>query len=174
MKFKTFVIICALFCFSTSLFAKPVLYSFSGFGGGLPSSAKVVSYGADSETTSQRIIVDDYDDEENNYDYYDEPTVNKSKTAALITTYVVVGVVVVAGIVFGSVYLANESAQCCETGTENLFEGCAEGCGESCGDAMSEACADSMSEACSESVTCDTSSLTMLAQGFSLIPVFVP
>lgn len=178
MKIKTFVIITALLSFSTSLFAKPVLYSFSGFGGGLPSSASVVSYGAESETTSQQIILNDYEDEEDSYDYYDEPSVSKSKKAALITTYIVLGAVVVGGIVFGSVYLSNESAQCCESASDNLMEGCAQGCGESCGqscgDSLSQACSDSMSEACSESVTCETDSLSLLSGGFNLIPVFVP
>ena len=58
MKFKTFAIILALFGFSASLFAQPVSYSFSSFGGGLPSSAKKVSFSANADTvTSQRIIV---------------------------------------------------------------------------------------------------------------------
>ena len=66
MKIKTFAIILALFGFSASLFAQPVTYSFSSFGGGLPSSAARVSLAADNETTQQRIIIEDDDDDYNN------------------------------------------------------------------------------------------------------------
>ena len=195
MKFKTFVLILALSCFSASLFAQPVGYSFSGFGGGLPGSATKISTASlaaksNNETTSQRIIIGEENEpeEENDYDYYDEPKVNKSKNAALITTYIVLGVVVVAGVFFGTVYMTNQSAQCCETGANGFFEGCAEGCGESCSEgcdeAISEACAASMEGACDEACSSSTSSSsaecsettlnTLLTGGFNLIPVFIP
>lgn len=180
MKLKTFATILALFCFSASLFAQPVTYSFSGFGGGLPASAKKVAATRLSDTdtaTAERIIISEDDSEDSNdkeYDYYDEPKVNKSKKAALITTYVVIGVVVAAGIVVGAVYLSNESAQCCESTSQNLADGCAEGCGE----AMGEACGKSMSESCSSSsssANCSTKSFeALLAGNFTLLPVFVP
>ena len=68
MKLKSFALVLALFGFSASLFAQPVTYSFSSFGGGLPSSAKKLSAGATNDTaTSQRIIVDE-DEEEDNCD----------------------------------------------------------------------------------------------------------
>lgn len=193
MKFKTFAIILALFGFSASLFAQPVSYSFSSFGGGLPSSAKKVSFSANADTvTSQRIIVEDSDevdtdtdsdsdyDSENYYDYSDEPTVNKNKKTAIIITSVVVGIVVVAGIAFGTYYLASESGKCCETTTDNLVEGCGQGCGEACGQSMGEACSSSSSQACSSSSTssttsCDTSSLgSIFASGLSILPIYVP
>lgn len=192
MKFKHFALILALFGFSASLFAQPATYSFSGFGGGLPSSAARVSMGASETTTSQRIIVADDDEiieeEEQtpDYDYKDEPTVNKHKKTGLIVTYVVLGVVVTAGIVVGAYYLTNESANCCSTLSENLAQGCAEGCGESCG----EACGESSSDACSSSSssgsscssssgssssTCTTSNISSIfTNGLQLIPIYVP
>lgn len=189
MKFKHFALILALFGFSASLFAQPATYSFSGFGGGLPSSAARVSMGASETTTSQRIIIADDDEiieEEQtpDYDYKDEPTVNKHKKTGLIVTYVVLGVVVTAGIVVGAYYLTNESANCCSTLSENFAQGCAEGCGESCGEACgessSDACASSSSEACSSSSTSETTTCTtesignILKNGFQLIPIYVP
>ena len=179
-KLKSFAIILALFGFTGSIFAQPVSYTFSSFGGGLPSSAAKLS--ASDENTSQRIIIDDDSDDDYDYDYYDEPKVSKKKNVALITTYVVLGVVVVAGIVFGTIYMTNESAKCCETGMNNLFEGCAEGCGESCSEAcsesISEACSASMSEACSSSTSsteCSTTELTTIfAGGLNVLPVFIP
>lgn len=188
MKFKHFALILALFAFSSSLFAQQTAYSFSSFGGGLPSSAARVSMGASETTTSQRIIVADDDEiieEEQtpDYDYKDEPTVNKHKKTGLIVTYVVLGVVVTAGIVVGAYYLTNESANCCSNLSESLAQGCGEGCGESCGESCSEsssdACASSSSEACSSSSTSETTCTTesignILANGFQLIPVYVP
>ena len=182
MKIKTFAIILALFCFSMSLFARPAAYSFSSFGGGLPSSAKKLSANDTGTATSQRIIVDEDDDyeEDNNYDYdySDEPTVNKTKSAALLTTYIVVGVVVVAGIAFGSYYLASESGKCCETTTESMIQGCGEGCGEACAEGMAEACADSSTTTCesSSSSTECSSALTgfFTGNGLSLLPIYVP
>ncbi len=193
MKFKHFALILALFGFSASLFAQPATYSFSSFGGGLPSSAARVSMAA-SETTTQRIIVADDDEEDEapdyDYDYKDEPTVNKHKKTGLIVTYVVLGVVVTAGICIGAYYLTNESANCCSTLSDNLAEGCAEGCGESCGEASGDACVSSSSDACSSSSSsesaCSSSSSTsssscttesignVLVNGFQLIPIYVP
>ena len=180
MKIRNFAIILALFSFSFSVFAQPVTYSFSSFGGGLPSSAKKVSLNADNDTaTSQRIIVDEDDDDYDDYhDYSDEPTVDKSKKTALIITYVVIGVVVVAGIAFGTYYLASESGKCCESTTNNLLEGCGQGCGEACGSSMNQACSDSSSQACSSSsssTTCKTASLgSMFGNGLSVLPIYVP
>ena len=194
MKFKHFALILALFGFSASLFAQPATYSFSGFGGGLPSSAARVSMGASETTTSQRIIIaddDDIDEDEQtpDYDYKDEPTVNKHKKTGLIVTYIVLGVVVTAGIAVGAYYLTNESANCCSTLSQNLAEGCAEGCGESCGESSSEACASSSSDACSSSSssgsscssssgsssTCTTSNISSIfTNGLQLIPIYVP
>ncbi len=181
-KFKSFAIILALFGFTGSIFAQPVSYTFSGFGGGLPSSAAKLS--ASDENTSQRIIIEDEyeDDSDNDYDYYDEPKVSKKKNVALITTYVVLGVVVVAGVVFGTIYMTNESAKCCETTTDSLIQGCGEGCGESCSEAcsqsMSEACSASMDEACSSSTSsseCSSTELTTLfTGGLNVLPVFIP
>ena len=189
MKFKHFAIILALFCFSTSLFAEPVKYSFSSFGGGLPSSAARITYAANDETTQQRIIIEEDEDESDDdydydYDYSDEPTVKKGKKAGLIITYAVVGAVVIAGIAVGAYALTNESANCCATVSDNLIEGCAEGCGEECGrecgdacsQSMSEACSASMNDACNSSTTeCTTNSITsILANGLKLMPVYVP
>ena len=190
MKFKHFAIILALFCFSVSLFAEPVKYSFSSLGGGLPSSAARVSLAADSETTQQRIIIaeddedddNDYNDRNYDYDYPDEPTVKKGKKTGLIITYVVVGVVVVAGIAVGAYYFTNESANCCATVSDNLMEGCAEGCGEECGRECGDACSQSASEACSASMNdaCNSSTSStecttnILSGGFQLIPIYVP
>lgn len=192
MKIRTFAILLALFGFSTSLFAQPAAYSFSSFGGGLPASAKKLS--SNDTATSQRIIVDDDDDDDYynkdydyDYDYSDEPTVKKGKSAALIATYIVVGVVVVAGIAFGTYYLASESGKCCESVTENMIEGCGEGCGEACGEGLGQACSDSSSSACSSSsstTTCDTGSSSsdcsstliglFTGNGLSLLPIYVP
>ena len=184
MKFKHFAIILALFGFSASLFAEPVKYSFSGFGGGLPSSAARVSFAANDDTNQQRIIIEDDEDDDYDYDYdySDEPSVKKGKTAGLIVTYVVVGVVVTAGIIVGAYYLTNESANCCATVTENMAQGCGEECGNECGDAcsksMSDACSSSMNDACSSSTSsssCTTNSIgNVLANGIQLIPIYVP
>lgn len=179
MKFKTFALILALFGFSASLFAESVTYSFSSFGGGLPSSAKKASFSAGADTpTTQRIIVDedDEDDDNNYYDYSDEPTVKKGKNTALIVTYVVLGVVTVAGIGLGAYYFSSSSGKCCESATEGMIEGLAEGCGEECGEACGEACAESSSEACSESIaaSCESGPSSLFANGLSLIPIYVP
>lgn len=191
MKFKTFALIIALSAFSASLFAQPVTYSFSGFGGGLPASAKKVGVTKTSDTmTSQQIIIEDDDvdestDEEYTYDYSDEPKVNKNKNAALIATYIVVGAVVVAGIVFGAVYLSGESAACCESGTDSFIQGCGEGCAESCGQGLGDACAASMEGACSgateqacssssSSTECSSTSGLFSGNGLALIPIYVP
>lgn len=183
MKFKTFALILALFGFSTSLFAQPAAYSFSSFGGGLPASAKKLS---SSETaTSQRIIVDDddeddyyNDDNDYDYDYSDEPTVKRGRSAGLIATYVVVGIVVVAGIAFGTYYLASESGKCCETTTESVIQGCGEGCGEACGEAIGQSCAESSSTTCessSSSTECSSTIAGLFAgNGLTLLPIYVP
>ena len=184
MKLKYFAIILALFGFSASLFAEPVKYSFSSFGGGLPSSAARLSLAADDGSTQQRIIIEDDEDDTNDYnhDYSDEPTVKKGKSAGLIVTYVVVGVVVVAGVALGAYYLTNETANCCATSIDNMAQGCGEECGKQCSDAcadsMSEACSASMNDACSSSAnstTCTTTSISnMFANGIQLIPIYVP
>lgn len=188
MKLKQFAIILALFCFSASLFAEPVKYSFSSFGGGLPSSAARLSLAADDDSSQQRIIIQDDEDEDDDY-YYDtsdEPTVNKGKKTALIITYTVIGVVAIAGIAIGAYYLTNSSADCCATLVDNSIEGCAQGCGEECERDCSDACADSMSDACSSSMndacssstnssSCTTNSISnILANGIQIIPIYVP
>ena len=173
---KLFAIILALFSFSASLFAESVTYSFSSFGGGLPSSAARVSMAA-TDTTQQRIIVED-GDEDTTYDYSDEPKTKKGKNAGLIVTYVIVGVVITAGIIVGAYYLTDSSVNCCASATESILEGCGEGCGEACAASMDEACATSMNEACAssgENVTCSGQSIgSLLVNGFELIPIYVP
>lgn len=176
-KIKLFAIILAFFSFSASLFAEPVTYSFSSFGGGLPSSAAKVAMYSGADTTQQKIIVED--DEDYDYDYSDEPTVNNKKSTGLIITYVVVGLVVVAGIAVGTYYLTSSSSNCCSEMTDNFIEGCSEGCGESCSASMDEACASSVNEACSSgsgsNTTCTSQSIgNMLINGFELIPIYVP
>ena len=179
MKFKHFALILAFLGFSSSLFAEPVTYSFSSFGGGLPSSAARVSMAASDSSTQQRIIVEDEEDDNYNYDYSDEPTVKKNKKTGLIITYVVIGVVVTAGIIVGAYYLTNESANCCSTLTDNFLEGCGEGCGEACGASMEDACASSINESCSSSTGSTTSCTSksmgdILVNGLQLIPIYVP
>jgi len=181
MKYKTFVIIATLLCFSASLFAKPITYSFSAFGGGLPSSAKLTKASDNSGNTVERIIITEEDEIEETEEapdfYYDEPEVKKSKKVALITTYVVLGVVVVAGIAFGATYLSNESAQCCEESSDEFFQNCGDGCAEGCGEAIGESCGESLSQSCSESTSssCTTNTLSsMFNGGLKLIPVFIP
>ncbi|MCR4900087.1 MAG: hypothetical protein K5907_04640 [Treponema sp.] len=190
---KSFISILVIFCFSLSLFAEPITYSFSGFGGGLPSSASVFKAGADSSdtATSTKIIIEDDedtdDDEYTNDDYYnDEPTVKKEKKTAAVLTGVAVGLVAVAGIVGLTFYFKNSSSECCAQFTDGAIEGCGKGCGESCGeactksitDSCSDACAESMAESCSSStsnITCTTSSIgAMFENGFQIIPVFIP
>ena len=212
MKFKHFALILALFAFTASLFAQPATYSFSSFGGGLPSSAARVSMAAGAKkATTERIIVaddEDYEDYENyeedddetpDYNYSDEPKVNKHKKTGLIVTYVVLGVVVTAGIIVGAYYLTNESANCCAEVTDNLFKGCGEGCGEACGETTADACSSSSSNSScgssssssscgsssssssscssssgSSSSDCSSSIGNVLANGFQLIPIYVP
>lgn len=198
MKIKSFALILALFGFSASLFAQPVTYSFSSFGGGLPSSAKKVSLGASDTATSQRIIIEDDDDlvepEPSTDDYYNYPEQTTTKTkkttnAGTIAAYVVLGVAVVAGIAVGTYYFSTSSGKCCESATEGMIEGCSEGCAESCSKSCTDACADSMAEACSasaedacssstSSVTCEPTSATLAGlftgSGLSLIPIYVP
>ena len=189
MKLKTICIALALFSFSAYTFAKPATYSFSGFGGGLPSSATRVSASDDSDVPSkQKIIVED--DETEDTTTSDEPTVNKNKKGALIATYVILGAVVTAGIVVGAIYLSNESADCCSSATDNMMKGCGEGCSESCNKSMEDACDQSVQSACSSSsgnstacnsssskstVDCSSSSINAIVQGnVALIPVFIP
>ena len=186
MKFKSIIAVLVLSGFSVSVFAQPVTYAFSSFGGGLPSSARVASgkLGADTPQTKQIIIEDD--DEQDDIYYDDEPTVKKNKDVALITAGVVVGVLAVAAIVYGSIYFSSQSGDCCQSATDNLAEGCFEGCGEECGkgceascdQAVDEACSAAISESCSSSsnnVECNTSSIAALIEnGFQIIPVFVP
>ena len=189
MKLKTICIALALFSFSTYTFAKPATYSFSGFGGGLPSSATRISASDDSDVpTKQRIIVEDDETEDTNTSD-EEPSVNKNKKGARIATYVILGAVVTAGIVVGAIYLSSESADCCSSASDSMMKGCGEGCSESCNKSMEDACSESVSEACSSSsnssscnsssgnstVDCSSSSINALMQGnVALIPVFIP
>ncbi len=184
MKFKTFIVLIILSAFSASLFAKPVTYSFSGFGGGLPSSARA---GADT-ATSKKIIIED--DEDTSDDYYDdEPTVknNSSGKTALIVTGVVIGLVAVAGVIYGTYYFSNQSGECCAEFTDSAIQGCGEGCGEACEQSMEQACSESISSACSSSssssscssssssTSCDTASIGALFEnGLQIIPIFIP
>ncbi len=192
MKFKTIIAVLVLSAFSSYLFAEPLTYAFSSFGGGLPSSAKLAStskapsfsLGTDSPE-SQRIIIEDDSEQDDTY-YDDEPTVNKNKNVALITAGVVLGALALAGIIYGTVYFSTSSGDCCQSATDNMMEGCAEGCGEECGkecgsgcdEAMDQACSSAAEDACSSSssdVNCSTSSLgTILKNGFQIIPVFIP
>lgn len=176
MKFKAFIVILVFFGFSTTLFAKPVTYSFSGFGGGLPSSAYA---GADTATSKKIIIEDDDENDDYNDDYYnDEPTVKKGKKTTLIVTGVVVGLVAVAGVIFGTYYFANQSGECCAELTDNFIQGCGEGCGEACAQGMDQACSESLSSACSSNsstITCSEASIgAIFGNGLQIIPIFIP
>ena len=60
----------------------------------------VAYYGEDTADSDiyEGLLDDTWRNYDYDYDYYDEPKVSKKKNVALITTYVVLGVVVVAGI----------------------------------------------------------------------------
>ena len=182
MKLKTFIVLIILSAFSASLFAKPVTYSFSGFGGGLPASARA---GADTATSKKIIIEDDEDssDDYDDYDYYNDEQTNKnnkSSKTALVITGVVIGLVAVAGVVYGTYYFSSQSGECCAEFTDSAIQGCGEGCGEACEQSTEQACEEAISSACSSSASsssssCETASIGALFEnGLQIIPIFIP
>lgn len=177
MKLKTIALVLALFGFSNYVFAKPVTYAFSSFGGGLPSSAtKVLAADSDTPSTQRIIVEEDDDDDIFQEDRSDEPTVKKGKKGAVIATYVVLGVLVTAGIIVGSIYLANESGKCLDDASESCAKGCSQGCSDSsaeCGNDLGKSCADS-SKNSGSNIKCSSDTIGLAGNGISLIPIYVP
>lgn len=123
--------------------------AFSGFGGGLPSSAVTVDKLADDEE----------------FVYEEDNGQNKKKSSGLKTAaWITVGVVATAAATAMIVYGAKK-------GTDNCIEGCVDDmCSSTCdgfSDSLSQSCADSMAESCN-------SEKTVQAVAANVIPVFMP
>lgn len=178
MKLKKLGMIFALIGFSASIFAEPVTYSFSGFGGGLPSSASVYKPNKLSTTTTQIIIDDDSYDDYEDYDDYESQDSSSNKKRnnkannnanSLVSTFIIGGIIIATGILVGSAYLSGESAECCQVGTEEFFNGCFEGMSEECGEMIGEACAEAIVDSCSS-----TSLSALFGNGLRILPIYVP
>lgn len=123
--------------------------AFSGFGGGLPSSAVTVDKLADDEEF-----------------VYEEDTGQNTKkrsglrTAAWITVGVVATAAATAMIVYGA-----------KKGTDNCIEGCVDDmCSSTCdglSDSFSQSCSDSLAESCN-------SEKTVQIVAANVIPVYMP
>jgi len=123
--------------------------AFSGFGGGLPSSAVTVDKLADDEE----------------FVYEEDNGQNKKKRSGLRTAaWITVGVVATAAATAMIIYGAKK-------GTENCVEGCLDDmCTSTCegmSDSFSQSCADSMAESCN-------SEKTVQIVAAKVIPVFMP
>ena len=123
--------------------------AFSGFGGGLPSSAVTVDKLADDEE----------------FVYEEDNGQNKQKRSGLKTAaWITVGVVATAAATAMIVYGAKK-------GTDNCIEGCVDDlCSSTCegfSDSLSQSCADSLAESCN-------SEKTVQAVAANVIPVFMP
>lgn len=127
--------------------------AFSGFGGGLPSSAVPLSAEEDE------IIRENSEDA--------EKSSGRSK-GCKIATWVAVGVVgtiAVGGLIF---YLTvRASSSCADDCFDSFCSDFFDKCGSDCADSMGESCGDSMSEDCNSSSVINT-----FQSG--IIPVFVP
>lgn len=123
MKFKSIIALTAILSFSALLFAEqPVTYTFSGFGGGLPSSA--------TQTDPDKLS-----------------SSSSSSSASLLTTAIVGGVLIATGIVVVAVLTKTTNGQC----YSDAANACADGFAEECGNNLADACTDSMIESCNSS-----------------------
>ncbi len=138
--------LCSIFLsFSFTVFGQP-LYKFSGFGGGLPSSAMRVS--ADDDSLTQ-----DLDDElKENEGKPKKEKMSPKKKAIIITASVIGGVVVIGGIAIGTYFLINETSKCCESAAQ----GCAE-------NAVETACQNASG-----------GGILSFAENLALFPIYVP
>ena len=123
--------------------------AFSGFGGGLPSSAVTVDKLADDEE----------------FIYEEDNGRNKKKRSGLKTAaWITVGVVATAAATAMIIYGAKK-------GTENCIEDCCDDfCNSTCEgmqDSFSQSCADSMAESCD-------SQKTLQIVAANVIPVYMP
>lgn len=124
MNKKIFAItsILALFSFTSLLYAQEVsTYSFSGFGGGLPSSATIVEATATPENLS---------------DSTDEKKTNK----VLITTLIVGGVIVVGGLILVATVSTESGKKVMEECFGECMTNCMEGSIDFCSPLFDEAC----------------------------------
>ena len=175
MNFKKIGLCIALTSFTLTLFAQPVTYSFSSFGGGLPSSIQVaqspvqnVDYGPGSIIIEED--TDEYISDEETTKKNTKTTKKKDSDSGLIALYIIGGLVLATGIIVGSLYFTNESSECCQASSDALCEGCSEGLGEFCAESLTETCASSADS--SECATQITGAL--FGNGLSLLPIFIP
>lgn len=120
MKLKSIIAVLAIFSFSSLMFAaEPVTYTFSGFGGGLPSSA--------TQTDPDKLS-----------------SSRSSTDTTLLTSAIVGGVLVATGIVVVAVLTKTTNGQC----YQDAASACADGFAEECGSNLADACTDSLIESC--------------------------
>ncbi|MCR5437204.1 MAG: hypothetical protein K6E97_09090 [Treponema sp.] len=151
---KCSVFMLVMMAFGINVFARPADYSYSGFGGGLPSSVVQL----DEELTDEELQTELLRKEQ----IAKREKAKKTTKIVLITVGVVGGVVLVAACVAGCVALANGSEECCSEASNNMCSGCGDEMSKSCADSTSDACSSSASEGCSSNIF------------GSLIPVYVP
>lgn len=147
--FKLLAAIIALFSITFAVSAESTSYVFSGFGGGLPSSAQMV--------TEDTLSPDDVT--------LMSTTRSGGTSAGKVVLIVVGGIVVTALVVVGCIWLYNGVSDC----TSDLSSGCGNACGDACGDALSSACSDSLSTS-----SCSSGVSNVFAKGIAAMPIFVP
>lgn len=146
---KTITVTCILLGFNVCIFAKPAAYQYSGFGGGLPSSA--IELTADEETDLDSINTD-----------LEAPAApekepwSPTKKALVITASVVGGILVIGGTVAGVIFLKQTMTECCE------------GLGSSCSESCSKGLSDSISQ------SCQNKSILLSPASALAIPIYVP
>lgn len=145
---KVFAASIVLLGFNVCLFAKPSSYQYSGFGGGLPSSA--IELTADEGTDLDSINTDLESSSKEK-----EPW-SPTKKALVITASVVGGVLVIGGIVVGGIFLKQTMTECCE------------GLGSSCSESCSKGISDSISQ------SCQNKSILLSPASALAVPIYVP
>lgn len=115
-----------LLSFSFCVAAQP-LYQFSGFGGGLPSSAIKLS-AEDNSTLSEEL-----DKELEELTNQPKEKMPAKKKAIIITASVIGGLVIIGGLAVGGYFLKTEISKCCQSATED----CAQ---QTCQNSTQQAC----------------------------------
>lgn len=175
MKSRSLTTLIVFLTFSASIFASPVTYSFSSFGGGLPSSVNKVAANSQSNIpNSKRIIIEDDDSDittpQNTYPQKQtsKKQENQSSCANTLTTCLVGGVILAAGIYFSSVYFTAETSECCQYAFDGFTQECSEQLGEACAEVLIESCT-------SDTAECSTELVKFLfGNGLKILPIYVP
>lgn len=175
MKPRNLITLVVFLTFSASIFASPVTYSFSSFGGGLPSSVNRVAANSQSKVPDSRriIIEDDNTDITTPQNTTPQKQTNKkqekiSSCSTTATTCLVGGIILAAGIYFSSVYFTAETSECCQIAFDSFTQECSEEIGEACAEALVESCT-------SDTAECSTELVNFLfGNGLKILPIYVP